>query len=225
MKRLIEEGDMFTGIIEELGAVKEIEKGLSSATLSLLAKVVLEEMAVGDSLTVNGVCLTVVNFDADSCRMEVSPETLRTTNLGSLKAGDGVNLERAMRLHARLGGHLVSGHVDGVGTITARRQVENASILTIEAPKEILRYCIKKGSVTVDGVSITINDLNDKQFTVSIIPHTAKNTTLGIKGVGAKVNLENDPIAKYVERFLQADDPARPESKINLEFLKKHGYL
>jgi len=216
---------MFTGIIEELGAVKQIEKGLNSATLGILAKIVLDEMAIGDSLTVNGVCLTVIKFDHDSCMMEVSPETLRMTNLGSLKVGDGVNLERAMRLHARLGGHLVNGHVDGVGTITGRKQEENASVLTIEASKEILHYCIKKGSVTVDGVSLTINDLDDKQFTVSIIPHTAKNTTLGIKGIGAQVNLENDPIAKYVERFLQADDLARPESKINLEFLKKHGYI
>jgi riboflavin synthase len=130
-----------------------------------------------------------------------------------------------MRLHERLGGHFVSGHVDGVGKIIGRSQEENASILTIEAPKEILRYCIKKGSVTVDGVSLTINDLTDKQFTVSIIPHTAKNTTLGIKIAGAKVNLENDPIAKYVERFLQPGDIAKPESRINIEFLKKHGYL
>lgn len=216
---------MFTGMIEELGAVNRIERALASATLGFLAKVVLDGMAIGDSLTVNGVCLTVIKFDRESCTMEVSPETLRTTNLGNLKVGDGVNLERAMRLHERLGGHLVSGHVDGVGMVTGRRQEENASILTVEAPKEILRYCIKKGSVTVDGVSLTINDLNEKQFTVSIIPHTAKNTTLGIKGVGAQVNLENDPIAKYVERFLQADNLTQPESKINLAFLKKHGYL
>jgi len=216
---------MFTGIVEELGAVKQVEKGLNSATLGILVKVVLNEMVIGDSLTVNGVCLTVVQFDSDSCRMEVSPETLRTTNLGRLKVGDGVNLERAMRFGARLGGHLVSGHVDGVGLIAGRRQEENATILSIEAPKEILRYCIKKGSVTVDGVSLTINDLNDKQFTVSIIPHTAKNTTLGIKSAGAQVNLENDPIAKYVERFLQAGDIEIPESKINIEFLKKHGYI
>jgi riboflavin synthase len=216
---------MFTGIIEELGVVKQVDKGLNSAKLHILAKVVLDEMVIGDSLSVNGVCLTVINFDGDSCSMEVSPETLSATNLGSLKLGDGVNLERAMRLDGRLGGHLVSGHVDGVGTITARRQEGNSSVLTIEASKEILRYCIKKGSVAVDGVSLTINDLNDRQFTVSIIPHTIKNTTFGIKGVGAKVNLENDPIAKYVERFLQAEDPARPEIKINIEFLKKHGYI
>ncbi|HXC61433.1 MAG TPA: riboflavin synthase, partial [Nitrospiria bacterium] len=115
----------------------------------------------------------------------------------------------------------------GVGMVTGRRQEENAGILTIEAPKEILRYCIKKGSVAVDGVSLTINDLNDKQFTVSIIPHTAKNTTLGIKGVGALVNLENDPIAKYVERLLQTEEPfsVRPEIKIDIGFLKKHGYV
>jgi len=216
---------MFTGIIEEFGVVKQIDKGLNSAKLHILAKVILDEMAIGDSLTVNGVCLTVINFDADSCSMEVSPETLNTTNLGSLKVGDGVNLERAMRLHKRLGGHLVSGHVDGVGTITARSQEGNSIVLTIEASKEILRYCIKKGSVTVDGVSLTINDLDDRQFTISIIPHTAKNTTLGIKSVGAKINLENDPIAKYVERFLQAKDLTSPESNINVEFLKKHGYI
>jgi len=216
---------MFTGIIEELGVVRQIVKGLNSATLHILAKVVLDGMVVGDSLTVNGVCLTVINFDSESFSMEVSPETLSTTALGGLKVADGVNLERAMRLHERLGGHLVSGHVDGVGTITARRQEGNSSVLTIEASNEILRYCIKKGSVTIDGVSLTINDLNDRQFTVSIIPHTSKNTTFGIKGVGAKVNLENDPIGKYVERFLQADNLSSPESKINIEFLKKHGYL
>jgi riboflavin synthase len=216
---------MFTGIIEELGAVKQIEKGLNSVTLGILAKIVLDEMSIGDSMTVNGVCLTVIKVDADSCRMEVSPETLRATNLGSLKVGDGVNLERAMRLHERLGGHLVSGHVDGVGTIRGRRKEDNATILSIEATKEILRYCIKKGSVTVDGVSLTVNDLNDKEFTVSIIPHTAQNTTLGIKGAGAQVNIENDPIAKYVERFLQAGDVAQPQVRINIEYLKKHGYL
>ena len=208
-----------------MGVVKELRRGLRSAQMTVLAKTVLEDLSVGDSVTLNGVCLTATACTETDFLVDLSPETMNVTTLGSLKVGDGVNLERAIRLHERLGGHLVSGHVDGIGTITHRRQEDDAAILTIEVSKEILRYCIKKGSVTVDGVSLTVNDLNDKQFSASIIPHTAKNTTLGIKGVGARVNLENDLIAKYIERFLTAFEPTQSDPKVNAEFLKKHGYL
>ena len=213
---------MFTGIIEEMGVVKAIRREQHSAQLDLLAQAVLEELTVGDSLTVNGVCLTVVAKRAKEFTVDVSPETMSVTRLGSLKVGDAVNLERAMRLGSRLGGHLVTGHIDGVGVIRQRRKEENALLLSIEAPPEVLRYCIKKGSIAVDGVSLTINRLTEKEFEVAIIPYTAEHTTLGIKGVGDSVNLECDLIGKYVERLLLAEEPP---NKITRDYLKRKGML
>jgi riboflavin synthase len=193
---------MFTGIIEEMGVIQAVDRSLQAVRMTLLAKTVLEEMESGDSITVNGVCLTAVTVGASDFTVDVSPETVRVTNLGGLKAGEPVNLERAMRIMDRIGGHLVSGHVEGIGQIRERRQEGNAIILTFEAPPEILKYCIRKGSIAVDGVSLTINDLTQRSLSVSIIPHTAEITTLGLKGVGAVVNLESDLIGKYVERLL-----------------------
>jgi len=193
---------MFTGIVEEMGVVKGIDRHLQSIRLTLLAKTVLEELEIGDSVTINGVCTTVTNLIEGGFTVDLSPETTRVTSLGSLKVGDPVNLERAMRIMDRIGGHLVSGHVEGVGVIRERKQEENAIILTIEAPADLLRYCIQRGSIAIDGVSLTINNLTDRGLTVSIIPHTAKVTTLGLKEVGAPVNLESDLIGKYVERLL-----------------------
>ena len=222
---------MFTGIIEEMGVVKAIHRGLAaqgsatgrhSARLVLMAKVVLEELAVGDSLTVNGACLTVTARTAQDFTADLSPETMSVTRLGSMKVGDAVNLERAMRIGSRLGGHLVSGHIDGVGTIRKRQKEEGALLLSIEAPPEVLRYCIPKGSITVDGVSLTINRLTDKEFETAIIPYTAEHTTLGIKGVGDTVNLECDLIGKYVERLLLSEEPP---GKITREYLKRKGML
>lgn len=214
---------MFTGIIEELGVVHSLERGLQSAVLTILARRVTEGMNVGDSVTVNGVCLTAVRLTDQGFAVDVSPETLRVTALGSLAPGDGVNLERAMRLSDRLGGHLVSGHVEAVGRVLSRTPDGNAVNLTIEAPREILRYCVGKGSITVDGVSLTITALNEKTFGVSIIPHTAQVTNLGLKPPGATVNLEPDLIAKYVERLLSGGE-AKPE-KVDAEFLRKRGLL
>jgi riboflavin synthase len=214
---------MFTGIVEELGVVQALDRGLQSAVLTILARRVVNGMQVGDSVTVNGVCLTVVRFTDQGFGVDVSPETLRVTALGSLAPGDGVNLERAVRVGDRLGGHLVSGHVEAVGRVVSRAPDGNAFNLTIEAPREILRYCVGKGSITVDGVSLTITGLNEKTFGVTIIPHTAQATNLGLKPPGALVNLEPDLIAKYVERLLLGSE-AKPE-KVDAEFLRKRGLL
>ena len=196
---------MFTGIIEEMGVIQAVERSLQAVRMRILAKTILEELEVGDSVTVNGVCLTASLVTEIDFSVDLSPETLRGANLGALKIGDPVNLERAMRIMDRIGGHLVSGHVEGVGVIRERRQEGNAVILRVEAPPHVLKYCVLKGSIAVDGVSLTINDLNDRGFTVSIIPHTAQVTTIGLKEVGATVNLESDLIGKYVERLLKAD--------------------
>lgn len=216
---------MFTGIIEELGVVKQIERQKALMRVAILAKAVLEDLKVGDSLTVNGACLTVVDFSDADLTVELSPETLTVTHLGSLKVGDGVNLERAMQLNDRLGGHLVSGHVDGVGRIRKRELQGDTYVMSIEAPPEVLRYCVKKGSVAVDGVSLTINEVTDREFTVSIIPHTARVTTLGMKQVGDYVNLEGDLIGKYIERLLRHDAPKPGVEKIDIEYLRKHHLL
>ncbi|MBI3805028.1 MAG: riboflavin synthase [Nitrospirae bacterium] len=193
---------MFTGIIEEMGVVTEIDRNLRSMRLTLLATAILEDLELGDSVTLNGVCTTAATRTESGFTVDLSPETARVTTLGGLRVGDPVNLERAMRIMDRIGGHLVSGHVEGIGMIRAREQEENAILLTIEVPPDILKYCIKKGSIAVDGVSLTINTLTDRGVTLSIIPHTAKATTLGLKQVGSQVNLESDLIGKYVERLL-----------------------
>lgn len=196
-------GGMFTGIVEEIGAVTSLDKTLAGMRMTILASTVLGDLKVGDSVSVNGICLTVVSKGERDFSVEVSPETLSVTTLGLLTAGAPVNLERAMKLNERIGGHLVAGHVDGVGSIRSRHQEGNAIYFTIEAPQEMLRYCVVKGSITVDGISLTINDMTDRGFSVAIIPHTAKATTLGLKQVNDPVNLESDLIGKYVEHLLR----------------------
>ncbi|HSN03548.1 MAG TPA: riboflavin synthase [Nitrospira sp.] len=217
---------MFTGIVEEMGAVMSLEKTLAGTRMTILASLVMGDLKIGDSVSVNGTCLTVVTKEERNFTVEVSPETLSVTTLGRLSAGAPVNLERAMKLNERIGGHLVAGHVDGVGTIRSRHQEGNAIFFTIEAPPEILRYCVVKGSITVDGISLTINEVNDKGFSVAIIPHTAKVTTLGLKQVNDPVNLESDLIGKYVERLLQ-ERSQLPKSTpiIDKDYLQKRGLL
>lgn len=217
---------MFTGIVEEMGAVTAVEKTLAGTRVTILASTVMGDLKIGDSVSVNGTCLTVVTKNEKNFAVEVSPETLSVTTLGHLTGGAPVNLERAMKLNERIGGHLVAGHVDGVGTIRSRRQEGNAIIFTIEAPTEILRYCVSKGSVTVDGISLTINEVSDHAFSVSIIPHTAKVTTLGLKQVNDTVNLESDLIGKYVERLLQ-ERSQLPKTKpvIDKDYLQKRGLI
>ena len=217
---------MFTGIIEEMGVVKEVIKTRQGSSVSILAKTILEDLRVGDSVTVNGVCLTVTGFDHTEMKADISSETVKVTTLGSLKAGDPVNLERAMRLGDRLGGHLVTGHVDAIGIIRTRAQEADASQFMVEAPREVLRYCVPKGSITVDGISLTLNEVTDRGFRVTIIPHTAKATTLGIKQAGDAVNLEADLIGKYVERlFPGRESGSQPDIKIDKDYLQKRGLI
>ena len=218
---------MFTGIVEEIGVVKALESSLAGTRLAILASTVMETLTVGASVSVNGACLTVVAVGDREFSAEVSRETLSVTALGRLITSAPVNLERALKINERIDGHLVSGHVDGVGTLTSRRQEGNAIALRIEAPKEVLRYCVPKGSITVDGASLTINELNDRSFGVAIIPHTAKMTTLGVKQAGEAVNLEADLIGKYVERLLQerGDLPPKPAPAIDREYLQKRGLI
>ena len=217
---------MFTGIVEEMGAVKTLARNLAGVRLSILASTVMDDLAIGASVSVNGACLTVVDRADREFSVDVSTETLGVTTLGQLSPGAPVNLERAMKVQQRLGGHLVAGHVDGVGALRTRKQDGNTLLLTIDAPKEVLRYCVAKGSITVDGISLTINEITDRSFGVAIIPHTAKVTTLGLKQPGDQVNLESDLIGKYVERLLQERGqlPASPPVS-DQEFLRKRGLL
>lgn len=218
---------MFTGIVEEMGAVTTVTKGLAGTRMTIMASTVMSDLTTGASISVNGACLTVTAHSETDFSVDVSPETLSVTTVGTLAAGSPVNLERAMKLNERIGGHLVSGHVDGIGMIRGRHQDGNAILLECEAPKEILRYCVPKGSITVDGISLTVNKVTDRSFFVSIIPHTAKITTLGLKQVGDRVNLESDLIGKYVERLLQerGNLPEKPEPVIDRDYLQKRGLI
>jgi riboflavin synthase len=217
---------MFTGIVEEMGAITSIEKTLAGTRLTILASAVMGDLKIGDSVSVNGTCLTVVTKGERNFVVEVSPETLSVTTLGQLTGGAPVNLERAMRLNERIGGHLVAGHVDGVGTIRSRHQEGNAICFTIEAPSDILRYCVTKGSITIDGVSLTINEVADHSFNIAIIPHTAKVTILGLKQVNDMVNLESDLIGKYVERLLQERSQLpKTTPVIDKDYLAKRGLI
>jgi riboflavin synthase len=211
---------MFTGIIEEMGSVKALRREAGTARLTISASTVLGGTAVGDSICVNGVCLTVVDRGKSEFSADVANETLKVTNLGELQIGQKVNLERALQLSARIGGHLVTGHVDAVGRIREKRQEGNSWRVFIDAPEAALRTIIKKGSVAVDGISLTVADVDTTGFSIAMIPHTAKLTTLGFKSAGDSVNLETDIIGKYVERLLSG----RVEDGVSLELLKKTGF-
>lgn len=193
---------MFTGIIEEVGHVKSLHRGAKSFTLEVEAEKVLEGTLVGDSIATNGVCLTVTSLTGHGFTADVMPETVSRTALGELVSGSPVNLERALSLQTRLGGHIVSGHIDGTGRIADRRQDDTALWLTIECDSKLLRYIIEKGSVTLQGVSLTVARVDERSFAVSLIPHTQAATTLHQAKVGDLVNIENDIIAKYVEKLL-----------------------
>ncbi|GAB6100696.1 riboflavin synthase [Halanaerocella petrolearia] len=214
---------MFTGIVEELGTVQRINRGSKSIELTIAAKKVLEDVELGDSIATNGVCLTVTDFSQSQFTVDVMPETMRKSSLAQLKTGAQVNLERALRVGDRLGGHLVSGHIDGLGEIVSQEREDNAIIITIKPEVELLRYIIPKGSVAIDGISLTVAELKETTFSVSIIPHTAQETVLGNKGVGDKVNLEADMIGKYVERMMGFKEEEEEDIDINL--LKEKGFL
>ena len=213
---------MFTGIIEEVGRIKSLHRGAKSFTLEVDAKLVMEGTQVGDSIATNGVCLTVTSLTSHGFTADVMPETVQRTALGELKAGSPVNLERALSLQTRLGGHIVSGHIDGTGRISDRRQDDTALWLTIECDSCLLRYIIEKGSITIQGVSLTVARVDDRSFAVSLIPHTQAATTLHQAHVGDCVNLENDIIAKYVEKLLGVAPSSTPDI---MEKLARNGFL
>lgn len=215
---------MFTGIIEETGTIRSVKRGTISASLRIEANLVLEDVKVGDSINTNGVCLTVTAFDSHGFEVDVMAETMRRTNLGSLAPGSKVNLERALRLSDRLGGHMVSGHIDGTGTITDIRKEENATWITLSAGSDITRYIVPKGSVALDGISLTVVDVVRTGFSVSIIPHTGEETTLLQKKTGEQVNIECDLTAKYIEKFLKEDNTSQKD-KLDINFLNKHGFI
>ena len=231
---------MFTGIVEEIGTIKAIQKGASSAILRIQAAKIMTDMHIGDSIAVNGICLTVTEFSAKEFAADVMHETLNRTNLGQLRQGSSVNLERAMAANGRFGGHIVSGHVDGVGTVSSIQRDDNAIWYTISAGPEILKYIVEKGSITIDGTSLTVARVSDKDFAISAIPHTVAITILGQKKVGDKVNLENDIIGKYVEKLLQggvqsswqqadfqsgsSGNHKQEKSGITMEFLAANGF-
>lgn len=215
---------MFTGIVEEMGAIRSIRRGAHSAVLSIGAKTILSDLKVGDSVAVNGVCLTATGKDSGGFTADVMHETLDRSSLGALSVGNHVNLERAMAADGRFGGHIVSGHIDGTGHITGLRRDDNAVWYTVEASPALLRYIVEKGSVTIDGISLTVASVETDRFSVSIIPHTAAVTVLGEKRPGDVVNLETDIIGKYVEKLLRPEVPAQPENKITLDFLTQNGF-
>lgn len=233
---------MFTGIVEEVGTIKNIKKGSKSAILTIQGDVVTKGSNLGDSIAVNGVCLTVTSLSGNIFTADVMAESMRRTSLGSLNSGSKVNLERAMAADGRFGGHIVSGHIDGTGTITDFTREDNAVWVTISADSKILKYIIEKGSIAIDGISLTVAYVDSTCFKVSIIPHTAKETTLLAKKVGDIVNLENDVIGKYVEKLLKfsgSDNTPEAEnslsrrrnlgqnsnSSISEEFLMRNGFM
>ncbi|HPD61665.1 MAG TPA: riboflavin synthase [Thermodesulfobacteriota bacterium] len=219
---------MFTGLIEDLGEIVQIGKKGNSFQLTIASHFDLDTQDMGASISVDGVCLTVVELDKQRFTVDVSPETLERTTLQKRKPGDFVNLERALRISDRLGGHLVTGHIDGVGTIKSIDKKGNSLVVSIEVPKGISPYLIEKGSVSLDGISLTINKVTSNTFSVNIIPHTARITTIGRRKAGDGVNIETDLLGKYVEKFLQESGllpkGKRESSPIDYSFLNKHGF-
>lgn len=214
---------MFTGIIEEIGHLEAIERGSRSAVLHIGCEKVLEGTQVGDSIAVNGVCLTVTSLGKKGYTADVMAETLDRSSLGDLKRGSRVNLERAMAADGRFGGHIVAGHIDGTGIIQSVTRDETAVWYKIQAGTDILRYVVEKGSITIDGISLTVARVDSETFSVSIIPHTQANTILADRKAGDRVNLETDIIGKYVEKLLQPQE-TKKESRITMEFLQEHGF-
>jgi len=214
---------MFTGIVEEIGQIRRVITGMHSVTLEIKGKTVMEDMKVGDSIAVNGVCLTVTHFQKDSFLADVMHETMNRSSLGSLKAGSLVNLERAMSANGRFGGHMVSGHIDGMGRILGIEKDDTAIWYTIEASDVIMKYIVEKGSVTLDGISLTVAKVMKDSFAVSIIPHTRKETILYTKKRGDSINIENDLVGKYIEKFISAEN-AGSKSKLTMAYLAEHGF-
>jgi riboflavin synthase len=221
---------MFTGLIEGLGTIQAVRSSGQGRRMVVQADYSLEHVRIGDSIAVDGACLTAVAVSGKRFEVDVSPETLRTTTLGTAKIGQRVNLERSLRLSDRIDGHLVAGHVDGTGVIRDRQVAGNATVVSVAVPQALSRYLIRKGSVAVDGISLTINDCDETGFTVTIIPRTGQVTTVGFKTIGDPVNIETDMIGKYVEKFLSAGKgPSAGKDKfgggVDMDLLAKTGFL
>ncbi len=211
---------MFTGIIEDIGEIVEVSKESGKIKIGIKTGIPLAEIKEGDSISVDGVCLTVTGKSSNAFFCDVSLETQRVTTLGDKKRGDRVNLERALRADGRFHGHIVTGHVECVGIVQGRRSSGDSIVLEIIVPYEVTRYIVKKGSIAVDGISLTVNDQSDNRFTVNIVPYTASRTTIGSKRVGDKVNIETDILGKYLEKMLQKE-----KKGIDYDFLFKYGYI
>lgn len=215
---------MFTGIVEEVGRIQSVRMGAHSAVLTVAAKVVLEDLHVGDSIATNGVCLTVTGFDGSTFTADVMHETLNRSSLGQLRAGSPVNLERAMAADGRFGGHIVSGHIDGTGFVQRINRDDNAIWYTVSASENILRYVVEKGSVALDGISLTVAKVDADGFSVSVIPHTQSATNLISKQVGSMLNIEVDIIGKYVEKLFPNSSPERHKGSLSMDWLKENGF-
>ena len=219
---------MFTGIIEEIGIVKSIKKDNKSAEIYISANKIMDDIHLGDSIAVNGVCLTARNIMKDGFVADVMAETLRSSSLGQLRAGSRVNLERAMQMNGRFGGHIVSGHIDGTGVITEKKPEANAIWVSVKTDPSILKFIIEKGSIAIDGISLTVHYVDDKIFKVSIIPHTQEETTLTGKNEGDIVNLENDIVGKYINRFISFEDSNKDNTSrkgLDMNTLLENGFL
>ena len=216
---------MFTGIIEEVGVIKSIRMGAESAVITIEADKVMEDIHLGDSIALNGVCLTVTSFDSHTYCVDIMHESLKRTNLGMMKGGSRVNLERAMPADGRFGGHIVAGHVDGTGIVTSMEKDDNAVWIYVRTEPSVLKYIVEKGSITIDGISLTVAKVDAQSFAVSVIPHTGTHTTLLEKKPGDTVNLETDIIGKYVEKLLNfKDSEEKPASNITMDFLRSQGF-
>lgn len=216
---------MFTGLVEEKGIIKNLHRGTKSAVLTISGQKIFDDLAIGDSVAVNGVCLTVTEIAGQNFKVDVMNETLLRSSLGNLVSGSYVNLERAMAANGRFGGHIVSGHIDGVGVIKSIRPDDIAVRYVISADPQIMQYIVQKGSVALDGISLTVSNVWQDSFEVSVIPHTAKSTILSEKTVGSLLNIENDIIGKYIKRFLTAEDKKEQNSSgITEEFLLRNGF-
>lgn len=212
---------MFTGIIEDLGVVESVKMGRQSMELTIRSEKIVEDVHLGDSIAVNGICLTVTSFTKNTFTVDVMPETVKASSIQLLKSGSPVNLERAMSAQGRFGGHFVSGHIDGVGTIVKKERQENAVYFTIQLEEELSRYCIPRGSVAIDGTSLTIFSIAGNLLTISLIPLTFQDTIIGQKNVGDVVNIENDMIGKYIVQQLQTD---KPKQTLTQSFLAENGF-
>ena len=225
---------IFTGIVEETGKIESVANGNKSAIITIIADKVLKGTKIGDSIAVNGVCLTVTSISGNKFTADVMAETIRRSSLGTLKHGSKVNLERAMAADGRFGGHIVSGHIDGTGTICSLEREDNAVWVEIETPDKLLKYIVEKGSIAIDGISLTVASLTDDSFSVSVIPHTGEETTLLAKKPGDIVNLENDIVGKYVDRLMNFNTSQKSpfdnkaatstKSNITMDFLTENGY-